>query len=90
MKDVKELVKDPEWQKVRLSLLRQWKENPNWCCLQLRKYLDSVSSANDNKLKIVMNYLTGSGFRSGRIKHSCISKLRSEIMAETKKRKFKK
>jgi hypothetical protein len=89
-KPMKELVNNPEWQAVRKSLLGQWKEKPIWCCSRLRSYLGSVQSASDDKLRIVMNYLTGSGFRSGTIKHPCISTLRAQISAERKKRKFKK
>ena len=87
MKPVRELVKDPEWQKVRKSLLGQWKDKPEWCCTQLNRYLGSNPS--NEKLKIVMNYLTGTGFRTGRIKHSCISKIRFQISMEIKKRKAK-
>jgi hypothetical protein len=87
---IKKLVLDTEWQAVRKSMLHQWKEKPTWCCMRLHNYLGSVQTAYDNKLRIVMNYLTGSGFRSGRIKHPCISDLRAQISAERKRRKFKK
>jgi hypothetical protein len=80
------LVRDPQWQKVRKSLLGQWKEKPDWCCRQLRRYLGSVSTASKDKIKVVMNYLTGTGFRTGRIKHPCISKLRTQMSMERKKR----
>jgi len=88
-KSMKQLVNNPEWQGVRKSLLGQWKSNPVWCCLKLKHYLGPVQTASDDKLRIVMNYLTGSGFRSGTIKHSCITVLRAQISAERKKRKFK-
>jgi len=88
-KPMMELVKNEEWQKVRKSLLGQWKIRPEWCCNQLRKYMGSASSTSDNKLRILMNYLTGTGFRSGLIKPPCVIKLRGEISAEMKKRKFK-
>jgi len=88
-KPMKELVNNPEWQAVRKSLLGQWKEKPTWCCSRLRNYLGSIQSASDDKLSIVMNYLTGSGFRSGTIKHACISALRAQISVERKRRKFK-
>ncbi len=84
------LVKSPQWQAVRKSLLGQWKERPTWCCSQLRKYLGSPSSANNDKIKVVINYLTGTGFRTGRIKHSCISTLRTQMSSEIKKRKAQK
>lgn len=88
-KPVREIVKDPEWQKIRKSLLGQWSKRPEWCCSQLRKYLGSVSSASNDKLRIVMNYLTGTGFRTGTIKHPCISNLRAQISSEIKRRKAK-
>ena len=87
---IKELVKDPEWQKVRESLLGQWNIRPEWCCQQLRQYLGPINKTEDKKLRITMNYLTGTGFRMGKINHPCIHKLRGEISAEMKKRKIKK
>jgi len=87
-KPIRELVKRKDWQKLRESLVGQWAKKPEWCCDQLRKWLGPVSKASEDKLRIMMNYLTGTGFRTGRIKHKCISKLRAEISAENKKRKF--
>jgi hypothetical protein len=92
MKDIKEIVKDPEWQKIRESLKGQWKENPEWCIKQLRRYIGPIKTADEKKLKIVLNYLTGTGFRTGTISsrdNPSISKLRGEISAELKKRKFR-
>lgn len=84
------LVRSSEWQNVRKKLLGQWKERPNWCCSQLRSYLGSVSSASNDKIKVVQNYLVGTGFRTGRIKHPCITKLRAQLSMERKKRRAKK
>jgi hypothetical protein len=84
------LVRSPQWQAVRKSLLGQWKERPEWCCSQLRKYLGNISTTSKDKIKVVMNYLTGSGFRTGKIKHPCISKLRMLLSMERKKRVAKK
>jgi len=84
------LVNDPKWQATRKSLLGKWKENSTWCCSQLRKYLGSIPSTSNDKLKVVMNYLVGSGFRTGRIKHACIDSLRVQISSEIKKRKAQK
>ena len=80
------LVKSSDWQRVRKSLLGNWKVKPEWCCAQLRRYLGPISSTSKDKIKVVMNYLTGTGFRTGRIKHSCISKLRTQLSMERKKR----
>jgi hypothetical protein len=84
------LVRSQEWQAVRKSLLGQWKKRPEWCCSQLKKYLGSISSTSNDKIKVVMNYLTGTGFRTGTIKHPCISKLRTQLSSEIKRRKAKK
>lgn len=84
------LVKNAQWQQVRQSLLGQWKEKPTWCCLQLRRYLGSISTTSKDKIKVVMNYLVGTGFRTGTIKHPCISKLRAQLSMERKKRVAKK
>jgi hypothetical protein len=40
-----------------------------------------------NKLWIVGNYLVGTGFRTGRIKHPCITDLRKRVFAEIRRRK---
>jgi len=88
-KSMMELVNNSEWQNVRKSLLGKWNGEPEWCCQQLRHYMGSINSTSDDKLRILMNYLTGTGFRSGRIKPDCVIKLRGEISAEMKKRKYK-
>lgn len=84
------LVKSSEWQAVRKRLLGQWKEKPDWCCSQLRSYLGSISGTSKDKIKVVMNYLVGTGFRTGTIKHPCITKLRLQLSMERKKRQAKK
>jgi len=84
------LVKSPEWQKVRQSLLGQWNLDPVGCCNKLKKYLGSITSTSNDKIKVVMNYLTGSGFRMGKIKHPCIHKLRASLSSEIKVRKAQK
>jgi hypothetical protein len=68
--------------------LSNWKEKPEWCCQQLRIYLGPLSTTSYDKLRIVSNYLTGTGFRLGKIKPPCVIKLRGEISAEIKKRKY--
>jgi hypothetical protein len=81
------LVRDDAWQAVRKSLLGQWKEKPDWCCSQLRQYLGAIATTDNDKIRVIMNYLVGSGFRTGRIKHPCISTLRTQMSSEIKKRK---
>ncbi len=89
MEPMREIVKDPSWQKVRESLLGQWKGRPEWCCQQLRKWLGPTSKATNTQLRIMMNYLTITPIRMGKIKHPCINKLRLEVSMEWKKRKAK-
>ena len=86
---IRDIVKDKEWQKVRVSLLGQWSENPERCCGILKKYMGKMTSITNVKLRIVMNYLTGTGFRTGKIKHKCISAIRKDISGKIKIRKMK-
>jgi len=80
------LVKSPQWQRLRKSLLGKWAQDPKWCCSQLQKYLGNISNTSNDKIKVVQNYLTGTGFRTGRIKYVCISKMRTLLSSERKKR----
>ena len=86
-KPIHEIVKDSSWQKVRQSLIGKWKSNPIQCCQELRGYLGTPTKASNDELRIVMNYLVGTAFRTGRIKHSCISSLRDQISKEMGERK---
>lgn len=81
------LVRSANWQRIRTALLGQWSKRPEWCCAQLRRYLGPIGSTSTDKLNVVMNYLTGTGFRTGRIKHACIQRLRNQISMERKRRK---
>jgi hypothetical protein len=80
------LVTDPGWQALRKSLLGQWTTRPIWCCQQLRKYLGNISTTSNDKIKVVANYTSGTGFRTGRISHPCISSLRKALSDERKRR----
>lgn len=84
------LVRSDTWQAVRKSLLGQWMQRPDWCCSQLRKYLGPINKTSNDKIKVVMNYLTGTGFRTGKIKPPCASALRQQLSSEIKKRKAQK
>jgi hypothetical protein len=83
---IQDLVKDEEWQKLRSSLVGTWKTNPERNCKLLKQYLGDIHTCEYKKLRIVLNYLTGSGFRIGIIKHPCIDSLRNEIKSELNKR----
>lgn len=84
---IKDLVLDPDWQSLRKQLLGNWINNPIWCCKKLQIYLGNIKKCPYNKLRIVFNYLIGTGFRTGKISHPCIDSLRKSISIEIKRRK---
>jgi len=86
-KSVKEIVKRKDWQSLREKLKGTWTKTPTSNVSKLRKWLGPIRNTSDDKLRIVMNYLTGTGFRTGKIKHESISKLREQISKELKRRK---
>lgn len=73
---------DPEWQELRKSFLGTWKHSPVQNIHKLREYLGDFTDY--LKLRRVLNYLTGSGFRSGKIKHSKINELRIKVKNKLK------
>ena len=77
VKDIKTLVKDPTWQNLRESLIGTWKEKPAANVSKLRKYLGK--NPQYEKLRRILNYLTGSAFRSKTVTHPSITKLRKQI-----------
>ena len=86
-KAIKYFTIDNEWPAVRQRLRGKWAEKPDWCCKQLIAYLGSVHLAANNKLTIVTDYFLKPVFTAGKIKHPCISALRTAISSEIKKRK---
>lgn len=76
-KEVVELVKDPVWQKLRESFVGTWKTTPAENVRKLKHFLGTNPSI--DKLRIVLNYLTCSGFRTGNIKHEGADKLRDWV-----------
>lgn len=88
-KPMRDKVNRADWQKLRKELKGTWKKSPAANCKKLREYLGPIDKAESEKMDIVMNYLTGTGFRLGKIKHRCIQALRTAISKERKKRKRK-
>lgn len=85
--DTKKVVDLPEWQEIRVSLLGKWKTDPKGNLEKLRKFLGNISTTSNRKLRIVHNYVTGSGFRLGIIKSPEIEKFQNEVRAEVAKRR---
>lgn len=87
-KPIKHIVKRNDWQKLRKSFIGTWNKTPQKNIKELRKWLGPVKKTEKEKLRIVMNYLTGTGFRTGTIEpHPSIQLLRDEISEELKRRK---
>jgi len=86
-KTMQDIVDNPEWQKLRESFLETWKTNAPQNIQKLRRFLGNTSSTTNEKLLIVYNYLTGSVFRIGVVKHDSIDELKEEVREEIKKRK---
>jgi len=86
-KPIRDVVKRSDWQKLRESFKGTWMKTPEANCKKLRAFLGNIKFTEDDKLRIVMNYLTGTGFRTGRIKHKCIQSIRDDVSAEIKRRK---
>lgn len=88
MRPIKEVVNRRDWQTLRKSFLGTWKTHPIQNTNKLREFLGNMLTAEDDKLRIVHNYLTGSGFRLGIIHHSEIEKLLEEVRMERFRRKI--
>jgi len=80
--DIRKVVDNPEWQELRAALVGTWKEFPSRNAHRLRSYIGDMSDP--LKVRRVLNYLTGSGFRIGIISHPDITKLRDEVRAKWK------
>lgn len=75
--DIKIVVADPEWQKIRSSFVGTWKTDAKKNISVLKKYVGDMSDP--FKVRRVLNYLTGSAFRMGIINSPEIEKLRNQI-----------
>jgi hypothetical protein len=80
---ITQVVGDPEWQALRSSFLGTWKFQAGLNCARLREYLGDM--LDPFRLRRVLNYLTGSGFRSGNIKNPAIQELLSQVREEAER-----
>lgn len=75
--DIKIVVADPEWQKIRSDLKGSWKSNMVGNIKILRDYVGDLSDP--FKVRRVLNYVTGSAFRMGIIQSDHLDKFRKII-----------
>ena len=85
MRNIKDVVNRPDWQEIRAALVGTWKHEPVVSIGKLRVFLGVIQDAEDEKLRIVHNYLTGSGFRIGMISHDEINRLLDEVRKARKR-----
>jgi len=85
MEDIREIVNREDWQQLRKSLVGTWKRNQVENVGKLRSWLEQCNWG-DRELRIMHNYLTGSGFRIGIISHPEIDMLLEEVRNERRKR----
>lgn len=74
--DIRLVVRNTRWQSLRLSFIGTWKKTPEKNVMMLRNFYDPE---NPYKTRIVLNYLTGTCFRSGNITHPEITKFLDEV-----------
>lgn len=82
---MREVVSLPEWQALRESLVGTWRETPAANVRKLRAFGGDLSDP--RRVRILLNYLTGSGFRIGIIQHPAITKYRDEVRAARRRHK---
>lgn len=76
--NIKKVVDDPEWQKLRLWLKGKWAAQGPECVRRLRDYFEK-DKKDPWRVRRVLNYVTCSGFRTGAIKEPSVNKLREEV-----------
>lgn len=78
--DIRQVVNDKLWQSIREAFVGTWKDTPEKNVARLRQYLGSKQSSwNPLRVRRVLNYLTGSAFRTGRISNPGITSLLTQI-----------
>lgn len=85
-RDIRDVVKREDWQELRKSFIGKWKTEPEKNFSRLREWLGNVKDAEYDKLIIVYNYLTGSGFRMGVIDYKPAHTLKDMVKAELESR----
>jgi len=77
--DIRDIVDNSQWQNVRKSLLNNWKLKPIKNVNILKNYLKTGNGNIKFRALRIYNYLTGTAFRIGMIKHKEIDKLKKEV-----------
>ena len=85
--NIKDIVALPEWQTLRSYFVGTWKSQPDKNLKMLKKFDGDLQTLPNRRLRIVQNYVTGSGFRIGKISSPDILIFVEEVRTEVKNRK---
>jgi hypothetical protein len=76
--NIKKVVDNPEWQKLRLWFKGKWNNRGKECLEKLENYFEK--DPNDPwRVRRVLNYVTCSGFRTSAIKEPGVDALRERV-----------
>ncbi len=76
--NIKKVVDNPEWQKLRLWFKGKWNTQGKECLRKLTDYFEQ--DPNDPwRVRRVLNYVTCSGFRTSAIKETGVDDLRERV-----------
>ena len=85
--NIQDIVKIPEWQKLRAYFVGKWTTQPEKNLEMLKEFAGDLTKLSNRRLRIVQNYVTGSGFRIGKISSPEITKFTDEVRTEVAARK---
>lgn len=85
---IQDIVQIPEWQKLRQYFVGKWKTQPEKNLQMLKDFAGDLTTLSNRRLRIIQNYLTGSGFRTGKISSPDIISFTNQIRNEVSMRKL--
>ncbi len=84
---IQDIVQIPEWQKLREYFVGKWKLQSEKNLKLLKEFAGDLNTLSNRRLRIIQNYLTGSGFRIGIISSADIIDFTNEVRQEVLCRK---
>ncbi len=84
---IQDIVQLPEWQTLRGYFVGKWKSQPDKNLQMLKDFAGNIQTLSNRRLRIVQNYVTGSGFRIGKISSPDILKFVEQVRKEVSDRK---
>ena len=85
--NIQDIVKIPEWQELRAYFVGKWKKQPEKNLQMLKDFAGDLTKLSNRRLRVVQNYVTGSGFRIGKISSDEIQKFIEQVRKEVADRK---